>query len=476
MDKEKSFIDTYIRNNAKEFFSYADAIWTYAELGCSEHKSSKLLCKLLESHGFKVTSGVAQMPTAFVAEWGTGSPVIGFNCEYDALPGLSQNESTDKNPVVPGAPGHGCGHNILGVGSIMAAVALKSWMQGVNASGIIRVFGTPAEEICVGKPYMARDGIFEGCDAILDWHPWDKNGANYDTCNAYFNIKYHFSGRTAHGNSPWEGRSALDTGLLMGHAIEMLREHIPPNTPDAANTINYTFSDVGPEYASVVSDRCTVWVIGRINSSDLAETIIQRIHKCAEGASIATGTSWRYEFITASHEKIPNETIASVMHNNLVDIGPPQFDQTEIELSKKWQRELQVPEHGMSQTIEAFHGGASAVSDNSEFSWFSPFAMVWIAGGPIGIGWHNWQISFCSGGSIGRKAMQHGATIMACSAVDLLTNSELLKTARQEHSDRLNGRKYKPLMPAETKPPVDINEKTMEKYRSMMVKYYKEIA
>jgi aminobenzoyl-glutamate utilization protein B len=475
MNQQKRFIDSNIRENAKDFFRYSDAIWAYAELGCCEHKSAKLLCELLHRHGFTVTAGVAQMPTAFVAEWGTGSPVIGFNCEYDALPGLSQSESSDKQPVVQGAPGHGCGHNILGVGSVMAAVALKNWVQAENASGTIKIFGTPAEEICVGKPFMAREGLFAGCDAILDWHPWDKNGANYDTCNAYFNIKYHFSGRTSHGNSPWEGRSALDTGLLMGHAIEMLREHIPPNTPDAANTINYTFADVGPEYASVVPDRCTVWVVGRINNSDLAETIIQRIHKCAEGASIATGTSWRYEFITASHEKIPNETLASVLHDNLVNIGPPKFDDSELEMAKKWQRELRVPELGLSQTIEPFHGGASAVSDNSEFSWFSPFAMVWIAGGPTGIGWHNWQITFCSGGSIGKKAMQQAAIILACSAADLMTNPELLKKAQKEHRERLSGRKYKPLIPETTNPPITINEKTMEKYRSLMVESYEQV-
>lgn len=473
MDNDKGFIDSYLKTNAREFFPYSNAIWSYAELGCSEYKSSELLCNLLQGHGFKVTKGVAQMPTAFVAEWGAGPPTIGFNCEYDALPGLSQTEKETKEPVVAGAPGHGCGHNILGVGSIMAAVALKNWMQSGNIIGTIKVFGTPAEEICVGKPFMAREGLFTGCDAILDWHPWDKNGANYDTCNAYFNIKYHFSGRTAHGNSPWEGRSALDTGLLMGHAIEMLREHIPPNTPDAANTVNYTFADVGPEYASVVPDRCTLWVIGRMNNSDLAETIIHRLHKCAEGASIATGTSWRYEVITASHEKIPNKTLAAVLHKNLVEIGPPTFDSSEIELAKKWQKELEVPEKGLSQTIEPFHGGASAVTDNSEFSWFAPFAMVWITGGPKGIGWHNWQISHCSGGTVGKKAMQVAANVLACSAVDLFKNSEILKEAQKEFAESLGGRKYKPLLPDGTAPPININEKTMEKYRSLMAEFYK---
>jgi aminobenzoyl-glutamate utilization protein B len=468
----KDFVRSWLSSEGSRFYPYADAVWSFAELGCTEHRSSALLCDLLETNGFNVERGVAGMPTAFVASWGVQGPAIGINCEYDALPGLSQQLHREKIPVVEGAPGHGCGHNILGVGSIMAALAVKEWLSKCQLPGIIKVLGSPAEEICVGKPFMARAGLFKGLDAIIDWHPWDHTAANYDTCNAYFSVKYHFRGRTAHGNSPWEGRSALDSGLLMGHAIELLREHISPGNPDAANTINYTFEDVGPEYPNVVSDRCTVWVVGRITTAAEAAGIIERIHRCAEGASLATGTSVSTEFITATHEKIPNRTLAAILHQNCVEVGPPRFDQEEHELAKYWQRLLGAPEVGLSEEVEDFRGGASAVTDNSEFSWFAPFAMVWVTAGPPGIGWHNWQITACSRSSIGKKAMETAAKILATSVVDLLTKPEVLVQAQAEWRDRLAGKTYHSLIPQETSPPTRINERTMEKYRSLMVPHY----
>jgi len=374
--------------------------------------------------------------------------------------------------VVEGAPGHGCGHNILGVGSIMAAAAMKQWMGETGQTGTIMVLGAPAEEICVGKPFMARAGLFQDIDAIIDWHPWDHNGANYETCNAYFNVKYHFRGRTTHGNAPWEGRSALDGALLMGHAIELLREHIPPGHPDAANTINYTFSDVGPEYPNVVPDRSTIWVVGRITTSEEMEQIIKRLHKCAEGASLATETSLTMEFITATHEKIPNKTLSSVLYRNLVEMGPPKFDPDEQAFARKMQNDLGVEEAGLVEDIMEFQGGASAVTDNSEYSWFAPFAMFWITGAPAGIGWHNWQVAASARTSIGKKAMTVASKVLASSGVDLLTQPQTIEEAKKELSERLAGRTYRSQIPAGVEPPVNFNRETMEKYRKSMEKHY----
>ena len=473
IEEQKTAAVSWIDEHCEAFYPYANAIWSYAELACEEHRSSALLVKLLRDRGFEVDAGVAGMPTAFVARWGSGAPVIGINCEYDALAGLSQKVTADKNPLVEDAPGHGCGHNILGVGSVLAAVAVKEWLLQTDAKGTVVVFGTPAEEVCIGKPYMARAALFEGIDAIIDWHPWAYNGANYDTCNAYFNMKYHFDGRTAHGNSPWEGRSALDSAILMGHALELLREHIPPGHPDAANTINYTFSDVGPEYPSVVPDRATLWVVGRITTSDEAADIIQRIHKCAEGASLATGTTCKKEFITATHEKIVNKTLSAVLYKNLVEIGAPKFEQSEQEMAKKMQRDLGVEALGLNEDIMEFQGGSSAVSDNSEYTWFAPFAMVWLTSGPCGIGWHNWQI-VASAYEVGRKPMVKAAQVLAASAVELILNPQIIAEAKEEFAKRLSGRKYRPIIPAESDPPIDINRKTMEKYRPLMERHYEK--
>lgn len=475
MNQAKKTAVSWIEDHCEEFYPYSNAIWSFAELGCEEHRSSALLVQLLKTHGFDVDAGVAGMPTAFVARWGNGGPIIGINCEYDSLAGLSQQATTaDKKPVVADAPGHGCGHNILGVGSVMAAAAIKAWLLQSKSTGTVVVYGTPAEEVCIGKPYMARAGLFDGTDAIIDWHPSDCNQANFDTCNAYFNLKYHFFGRTSHGNSPWEGRSALDSAILMGHALELLREHIPPGHPDAANTINYTFSDVGPEYPNVVPDRATIWVIGRITTSDEMEKIIQRIHQCAEGASLATGTTLKKEFITATHEKIPNKILSAVMHKNLVETGTPRFDSNEQKIAIKMQRDLGVAETGLNENIKEFQGGASGVSDNSEFSWFAPFAMVWITSGPPNIGWHNWQVVSLAY-EAGRKSMVKAAQVLAASAVELILNPQIIAEAKAELAERLSGRKYRSLIPEEFDPPVDLNRKTMEKYRPLMEAHYETV-
>ena len=474
MAKKKEFVISWISEHGKDLYPYSDAIWSFAELGCEELVSSRLLVELLKRYGFSTQVGVAGIPSAFVASYGEGKPVIGINCEYDALPGLSQHPAPEKSPVVEGAPGHGCGHNLLGVGGIIAAVAIKEWLATTGVKGTIMVLGAPAEEICVGKPYMARAGIFQGIDAIIDWHPWTYNSANYDTCNAYFNVKYHFRGRAAHGNAPWEGRSALDSAILMGHAIELLREHIEPGHTDAANTINYTFSDVGPEYPNVVPDRSTVWVIGRITTSEEMEKIIKRINRCAEAASLATETSFKMEFITASHEKIPNKTLSSVLYQNLIEVGPPRFDPDEQAFAQKMQRDLGVGEIGLVEDVMEFQEGASAVTDNSEYSWFAPFAMVWLTAAPAGVGWHNWQVAASVRGAIGKKAMTMAAKVLGTSAVDLLSQPKIVQDGKREFHKRLAGRKYRSLIPKGVDPPIDINRKAMDKYRTLMEKHYEK--
>lgn len=198
----KQFIVDWNEKNTEEFYQVSKEIWNYPELSMQEYKSSKLLIELLEKHGFFVETNVADMPTAFVASYGSGKPVIGINAEYDALPGLSQDgESLEKQPIAEGAPGQGCGHNLLGTGGVKAAIAVKNALEQYNLSGTIRVLGTPAEELCLGKPFMGKAGCFEGYDAFLDWHPWSYTKTNYDSCQAYFSVKFHYKGSTCHGNS-----------------------------------------------------------------------------------------------------------------------------------------------------------------------------------------------------------------------------------------------------------------------------------
>jgi len=473
MRKKKYTID-WIESNKGDFRKLSDALWIYAELGMQEYQSSKAITDYLKANDFKLEIGTADMPTAFVASFGVGEPVIGFSCEYDALPGLSQKKATNhKSPIIEGAPGHGCGHNLLGPGAIMAAIALKNAMMDFALKGTIKIFGTPAEEVCVGKPYMARAGLFSSVDTFIDWHPEVFNSASYDTCNAYFSIKYHFKGRTAHGNSPWFGRSALDAAILMGNMIEFLRENISPGKPPwAANTINYSFPDVGPAFPSVVPDRSTLWCVGRIVTSEEMDYVITRIHKCAKAAAMATETKVEIEIVSGSHERIPNKTVCQVLYNNLQAIGPPQFTEDENNFARKMQKDLGVPETGLDSSIIPFGGDSDGVSDNSEYSWFAPFGMLNIVVGPNGIGWHNWQVTASVGSTIGKKTMDIAAKVLAASGIDLLTNPGIIGEAKKEWNERLKGRVYRSFIPKAVKPPILINREIMDRYRPLQEKYY----
>ncbi len=458
----------WIETNGSTLIGLSEQIWDFAELGLEEKNSAGVLFDFLTKAGFSLKKNVAGIPTAFTATFGRGKPLIGINCEYDALPGLSQEPKARKRPVVPGAPGHGCGHNLLGTGSAGAAVALKRVMEKHGLSGTITVLGAPAEEVCAGKPFMARAGVFTPFDAIIDWHPYFQNMVLYDTCNAYFNLKYHFRGRTAHGNAPWEGRSALDSAILMGHSIELLREHIPPGEPTAANTINYSFSDVGPEYPNVVPDRSTLWCIGRIQTVEQMQPILAQLHRCARGAALATGTEVSWEFISATHEKIPNSVLAGILHKNLVTLGTPSYTSYEQRFSRHLQKSCGAPEIGMDNGILPLGPGSSGVSDNSEYSWFAPFAMAWIACAPPGVGWHNWQVNAASRSGLGQKGMLLAAKLLMASAVDLLTDRKILSEAKAELKKRLLGKKYRPILPPNAPVPLHLNQRIMEKYRPMM--------
>ena len=463
----KDFIITWNEENTQDFYDTEKFIWDHPELSMQEFESSKALMDLLEKYGFSVESGVAGMPTAFIATYGEGKPVIGINAEYDALPGLSQDgEKLEKSALIQGAPGQGCGHNLLGTGGVKAAIAVREAIEKFGLKGTVKVFGSPAEELCLGKPYMGRAGCYDGVDAFLDWHPWSYTKANYDSCQAYFSKKYHFKGRTSHGNSPWHGRSALDAGQLMGHAIDILREHIyPGNPPDAANTINYTYTSTGPEFPSVVPDYTTVWVIGRFETTEEMLDSLARVDKCAQAGALATETEVEEEVITITHHKIPNKVLAEKVHKNLQTIGVPQFTEEEQNKAKAIQRELGQPENGLPTELDPFEGGFTVLCDTSEFSWCAPYASPWIAMGMTGCGWHHWGVVRCAGDTMGQKSLDCAAKAISLTAADILCDEDVLPAAKAEWKERMGDRKYECLLPEGQQPPVDLNKDVMDKYR-----------
>lgn len=465
----KEFMFDWMEKNKQIYYDIADYLWQNPELSLEEFEACEKLTGVLEANGFKVEKGLAGMPTAFVATYGYRGPVVGLNVEYDCLPGLSQRLGcSDKAPIVEGAPGHGCGHNLLGTAAVLAGIALKYALEEYKIDAKIKMFGSPAEELCIGKPFMGRAGLYQGVDFFLDWHPWSYNRADYDTCNAYFNVKYHFKGKTSHGNSPWHGRSALDAAMLMGHAVEMLREHYAPAAEDAANTINYTFSDVGPEFPSVVPDRTTAWYVGRFTTAEQMMSVIDRIDKCAEAGALATETTVEKQLITATHEKIPNKILSEIVHKNFTEIGVPKYTEEEHNFVKEMQRASGLEPVGLDETLKEFGTSGTALCDTSEFSWNAPYATFWLAMAPAG-GWHNWMVTACAGSSIGKKAMDKAAKIITASAIDIIMQPKIIERAKEELKERLNGREYKCLIPDDIHPPLGINAETMKKYRGKFV-------
>ena len=460
----KKFIVDWIEANKAEFDACSQFLFDNPELGMQEFEATRLFTELVGKHGFTVEKGVAGMPTAFVATYGSGKPVLGFNIEYDCLPGLSQKVTEQKDPVIEGAPGHGCGHCILGVGGAQAAIALRHAMEKFGLSGTIKMFGTPAEEICIGKPFMARAGLFNGVDAFLDWHPWFNKSFVHRGTNAYFNKYYHFKGKTSHGNAPWNGRSTLDAGMLMGHAVELLREHIVPGTEAAANTINYTFSNVGPEFPSVVPDRSSLWFVGRFTSTEVMADVMERIDNCAKGAALATGTTVEAELVTAIHENLPNKVLGDLVHENFLALGPVELTEEEQKFAKAMQKNAGNEPVGIVQEYLPPAEFDAPVTDVSEYSWFAPLATLWTAVMP-GPALHHWVFTAAAGSTIGKKAYNYAAKFLATSAVDLIAKPDVLAKAQEEHTARLNGRVYKSLLPDDLMPPLEANKATMVKYK-----------
>ena len=451
---EKKVILDFLEGYEKRMVEISRAIWEFAELGLHEFRSSALLAEELERHGFSLKKGVAGMPTAFVGTFGSGKPAIGILAEYDALPGLSNHPVPYRNPIQDGAPGHGCGHNLFGTASVASAIALKQVIESFQLPGTIKLFGTPAEEICIGKTYMAREGCFEGIDVFLDWHPDEATHARHTTCNAYTSVKFRFTGTSAHGNRPWNGRSALEGAELMGVAVNYMRAHLHPGeTSEGAATINYTYTQCG-KYPNVIPDLAEVWYVYRIPTREALEAVHQRVLKCAQGAALATETAVDVKVITGTHELIPNVRLAHLLHQNLELVGPPRFDPDEERFAKELQRSYEKGPLGLSDSVKPPSGGSQSVTDSAEASWFAPYGVVHIACRPRGIASHTWGANSCYGMSIGQKGMVVAAKTLGLSGVDLLTSPQILREAEEEFKERMKGRKYTPTLPLNQPPPL----------------------
>jgi aminobenzoyl-glutamate utilization protein B len=435
-------------------------IWTYAELGLEEHRSAARLAGALRKAGFKVKEGVSGMPTAFVAEYGSGKPVIGILAEYDALPELSQQATGDKKPVSGRTTGHGCGHSALGTAAIGGALAIKEVYDKHKLKGTIRVYGTPAEETLIGKVYMSLDGQFADLDACLHWHPGSKNQIWYAGSKACISAKFTYTGLAAHASgSPDKGRSALKGVELLNIGVNYMREHIKQDS-----RIHCVITNGGAQ-PNVVPATAQVWYYVRANSHEDCVANFDWLTEIADGAAKMTRTKVQMQIDTDCHELIPNLPISKVIYRNMQKVGPPKFDAADLDLARHLQAPLRADfglkeEKPLNDTLLPLEDKPgptdSGSTDVGDISWHVPtsgFGTVCFAAGSPG---HSWQNVAAIGSPIGHKGMMAAAKVMALSAVDLLQDPQALKDAKADFDQRMKDRKYTTKIPPGQKAPKTI--------------------
>ena len=404
-------------------------IWEWAELGYREERSSELLRSQLEEAGFEIEVGTSKMPTAFVASYGSGKPVIAILAEYDALPGINPDAVPERKPIDGKAAGHACGHHLFGSGSTAAAEAVRRWLEASGTPGTIRLYGTPAEEGGSGKVYMARDGLFDDVAAVLHWHAAPVNAASPSTSLAIKSAKFRFSGISAHAaGAPERGRSALDGVEAMNAMVNMLREHVPEKT-----RIHYVITK-GGHAPNVIPDFAEVYYYVRHPEPDWVESIFARVVKASQGAAMGTETTVEHEVTGGAFSLLPNDALQRVMHRNLEAVGGVEYDDEERAFAERIQKSFKEPPPlAMASSVLPYQDFAiPASTDVGDVSWVAPTAGLNAATWVPGTAAHSWQAVAAGGTSIGAKGMLVAAKALALTAIDLFKDPEVLKQARQE--------------------------------------------
>ena len=462
----------HIKENDEELTYIAKEIWDHPQVALQEEFASKLLADKLEADGFAISWGAGGMPTAFVAEWGEGAPIIGILGEYDALPGLSQELSSDKSAIEAGGPGHGCGHNLYGTACMGSAMALKSVMERGGIEGTIRFYGCPAEETLVGKTFMARDGVFDDLDAAISWHPGDTNITWNGSSLAMNSFRVSFHGVAAHaGGSPWLGRSALDGVMLMDAGVNYMREHVPPESRI------HSVVTSGGQAPNVVPAFAQIWYFVRAPQRAQVEEMYQWMQDIAKGAALMSGTRHEIEFITGCYDILPNSVMSDLLYEKMAEVDDMRFTERE----RQFARELQAtfPEGSVQRGFDWMQLSTSAVLDRAtvddplweavyphsptpplmggstevaDVSWITPTGQITTTCWPLGTPGHSWQTVASSGSSIGAKGMILAAKTMALAGLDLLTRPDVLAEAKAEFERMRAGRDYVTPLPPEATP------------------------
>lgn len=470
----KQDIIQWLQENEHRFTEIADEIWLNPEVAWKEFKASALQARFLENEGFGITWDIADISTAFIAEWGEGTPIIGFIGEYDALPGLSQSTSTSQEPLVEGDPGHGCGHNLLGTGCMAAATAVRHWLETTGSSGTVRYYGCPAEEQISGKTFMVRVGAFDDLDAALNFHPSRMNAPSKGSAVGVYDYTFRFHGTAAHaGGSPEKGRSALDAVELMNVGVNYLREHVTEKV-----RIHYAITH-GGDVPNIVPTEAAVWYFVRAPTRDELDHVADRVLKIAQGAALMTETTVERTLNGGCSNVLNNHYLADLQYEAMQAIGPIHFTEQEMafaqEINDHYPDEnardlfahLTVPKELEERVrelegqpligdnlpaMDAGHIGTGS-TDVGDVSWVTPLSMLRTACFATGAAGHSWGIVASSGTSIGHKGMMHAAKVMALTAADLYSDPQHLQAARQEFERATCERPYTTPLPEHVKPP-----------------------
>ncbi len=459
-DEMKQSIIGSVQTHAQAYVTASDAIWDHPEMNFHEDYSADVIRQMLLEHGFTLTDKLGGMPNAFRAEYGSGKPVLAYLGEFDALSSLSQKAGCSvKEPVTPGAPGHGCGHNLLGVGALGAAIAVKEMIAAGKLTGTVVYFGTPAEETGSAKTFLARDGFFEGIDAMLTWHPWDYTGIWPGGSLANVKMIFRFKGRSAHAaGSPELGRSALDALELMNVGVQFLREHVPEDT-----RIHYAITNSGGASPNVVQASAeAVYLVRSPRLNDL-EGIKQRVIDCARGAAIMTGTTMEMEFVKGCSNILPNTTMEELLVETMHSIGMPQYDEAELALARSLHDTLESPERTLEKisrlcsakeraqvlahqgepiyTFIAPHTPTDSPlitvsTDAGDASWCAPTSQISVAAWAADTPAHTWQVVAIGKSSIAHKAMLFAAKVLGIAGAQLMADETLLADAKEEFAAR----------------------------------------
>jgi aminobenzoyl-glutamate utilization protein B len=455
ISKSKRAILTSIENHENNLIKISDEIWALAELAFEENKSSELLADYAENQGFKVERGVAGMPTAFVASYGSGKPVISVLGEFDALPGISQKAKPTKDPLETGASGHGCGHNLFGSASLGAAIAVKELIESGKIKGTIKFFGTPSEEKYFGKIWMVREGLWNDVDVNLSWHPSASLEADVQSSLALIDFKVEFFGQAAHASAdPWNGRSASDALEIYTTGINYYREHVKPTV-----RMHYHIQD-GGKVVNVVPDYARLWMRVRDTKRSGMMSVYERTMKMVEGAALMANVDYKISLISGIYEVLVNREGGKIMQSNLELLGPITYTDEEIAFGKKIQEVTGKEQVGMDSVIKPFketreHPGGGS-TDVGDVSWNVANINLSVTTAPKDTPWHSWAVVACGGMSIGHKGMIYASKAMAMTMVDLFENQQLVEKVKEEFKKRKGDEVYKAMIP-DGPPPINDN-------------------